>query len=119
MDKLLHNRVSYVFLLLIIVFITLIFSLFTSSHQIDKINYIKSEITKDKSVIDSIYKKNKDLDAKINQINSKISKVDKRIDINNDKIDKLKQNEKNQIDKFKHYDSSMWEKYFTDRYSKK
>ena len=119
MDKLLHNRVSFVFILLIIVFVTQMFSLFSFSNQIDKINYIKKEITKSKSIVDSLYKKNKVLDKKINQLNSKIDGLDNSISANNDKIDKLKKNEKSKIDNFKHYDSGMWEKYFTDRYSKK
>lgn len=119
MDKLLHNRVSFVFILLIIVFITQMFSLFSFGNQIDKINYIKKEITKSQSVVDSLYKKNKGLDEKINQLNSKIESLDNSIIANNKKIDKLKQNEKIQIDNFKHYNASMWEKYFTDRYSKK
>jgi len=119
MDKLLHNRVSFVFILLIIVFITQIFSLFSSGNQIDKINYIKKEIVKSQSIVDSLYKKNKGLDEKIDKLNFKIQTLDNNINTNNDKIDKLKQNEKSKIDSFKCYNASMFEKYFTDRYSKK
>lgn len=119
MDKLRHNRVSFVFALPIIVFITQIFSLLSSSNQLDKVNYIKKEMKKNQSIIDSIYKKNKDLDKKIQIFNSKLQILDNSISTNNDKIDKLKQNEKTQIDNFKHYNASMWEKYFTNRYSKK
>jgi septal ring factor EnvC (AmiA/AmiB activator) len=119
MDRVFHNRLSLIFILLILVFLTQIFSLMSSGNQIDKINYIKKEIAKSKSVVDSLYKKNKGLDKKIDQLNSKIDGLDNSISANNDKIDKLKKNEKSQIDNFKHYDSGMWEKYFTDRYSKK
>jgi peptidoglycan hydrolase CwlO-like protein len=119
MDRIFHNRLSLIFILLILVFLTQIFSLMSSGNQIDKINYIKKEIVKSQSVVDSLYKKNKGLDEKINQLNSKIEALDNSIIANNKKIDKLKQNEKIQIDNFKHYNASMWEKYFTDRYSKK
>jgi peptidoglycan hydrolase CwlO-like protein len=119
MDKILHNRLSLIFILLIFVFLTQIFSLMSSGNQIDKINYIKKEIVKSQSVVDSLYKKNKGLDEKINQLNSKIDGLDNSISANNNKIDKLKQNEKSKIDNFKRYDAGMWEKYFTNRYSKK
>jgi len=119
MDKLLHNRISLVFILLIVVFLTQIFSLMSNGNQLDKIKYIKSEIAKSQLIVDSLYKKNINLDKKIDQLNSKIQVLDSSISNNNVKIDKLKQNEKNQIDKFQHYDAGMWEKYFTDRYSKK
>jgi peptidoglycan hydrolase CwlO-like protein len=119
MDKLLHNRISFVFVLLLIVFITQIFSLMSSSNQLEKVSYIKSEMKKNQSIIDSIYKKNKDLDKKIENFNSKLEVLDNSINANNSKIDKLKKDEKNKVDSFKHYNASMWEKYFTDRYSKK
>jgi peptidoglycan hydrolase CwlO-like protein len=119
MDKLLHNRVSLVFILLIIVFFTQVFSLINNGNQLDKIKYIKSEIAKSQLIVDSLYKKNINLDNKIDQLNSKIQILDSSVSNNNVKIDKLKQNEKNQIDKFKHFDAGMWEKYFSDRYSKK
>jgi hypothetical protein len=119
MDKILHNRLGLVFVLLLIVFFTQIFSLMSSGNQLDKINYIKKEINKSQSIVDSLYKKNKNLDKKIDELNLKIEGLDNNINANNDKIDKLKQNEKSQIDKFKHYDANMWELYFTNRYSKK
>jgi septal ring factor EnvC (AmiA/AmiB activator) len=101
------------------VFIFQIFSLFSSGNQIDKINYIKKENAKNQHLIDSIYKKNINLDKKIDQINSEMKALDNSISANNKKIDKLKQNEKSQIDSFKQYDAGMWEKYFSNRYSKK
>lgn len=119
MDRIFHERLKLVFILLIIVFLTQIFSLMSSGNQIDKINYIKKENAKNQHLIDSIYKKNINLDKKIDQLNSKIDGLDNSISANNDKIDKLKQNEKSQIDKFKHYDAGMWERYFTNRYAKK
>lgn len=119
MEKILHNRVGLIFVLLIFVFLTQIFSLMSSGNQLDKIKYIKTEMAKNKSIIDSIYKKNEGLNKKIDQLNSKIEVLDNSIGANNIKIDKLKRDEKIQIDKFKHYDAGMWEKYFTDRYSKK
>jgi len=119
MDRVLHNRLGLVFVLLIVVFFTQIFSLMSSGNQLDKIRYIKSEIAKSQLIVDSLYKKNINLDKKIDQLNSKINELDNSISANNDKIYKLKQNEKSHIDKFKHYDAGMWEKYFTDRYSKK
>jgi len=119
MDRIFHNRLSLIFILLILVFLTQIFSLMSSGNQIDKINYIKKEIVKSQSVVDSLYKKNKGLDEKIKQLNLKMEALNNNISANNNKIDKLKQNEKSQIDKFKYYDAGMWEKYFTNRYSKK
>lgn len=119
MDRLLHNRIGLVFALLIIVFFTQIFSLMSSGNQIDKINYIKKEIANNQLVVDSIYKVNKKLDKQIISLNYKIKNLDNNIDANNDKIDKLKKDGKIQVDNFKHFNASMWEKYFTDRYSKK
>jgi len=117
--EILNKRFSLIFLMLIGIFIALVFSLLSSGNQIDKINYIKKEIAKNQIVIDSIYKANKKLDKQIIKLNSEIKILDNSISSNNDKIDKLKKNEKIQIDNFKHYDATMLEKYFTDRYSKK
>jgi septal ring factor EnvC (AmiA/AmiB activator) len=115
----LHSKISLIFLMLLAVFIALVFSLLSSGNQIEKIKYIKQEIAKSQIVIDSIYKVNKKLDKQIIKLNSKIKILDNNIEANNDKIDKLKKDEKTQIDSFKHYNASMWEKYFSNRYSKK
>lgn len=117
--ELLNKRFSLIFLMLIGIFIALIFSLLSSGNQIEKINYIKQEMAKNQIVIDSIYKANKKLDKQIAKLNSEIKILDNSIGANNDKIDKLKKDEKTQIDGFKHFDASMWQKYFTNRYSKK
>jgi septal ring factor EnvC (AmiA/AmiB activator) len=117
--EILNKRFSLIFLMLIGIFIALIFSLLSSGNQIEKINYIKQEMAKNQIVIDSIYKANKKLDKQIVKLNSEIKILDNSIGANNDKIDKLKKDEKTQIDGFKHFDASMWQKYFTNRYSKK
>lgn len=117
--EVLNKRFSLIFLMLIGIFIALIFSLLSSGNQIEKINYIKQEMAKNQIVIDSIYKANKKLDKQITKLNSEIKILDNSIGANNDKIDKLKKDEKTQIDGFKHFDASMWQKYFTNRYSKK
>jgi septal ring factor EnvC (AmiA/AmiB activator) len=117
--EVLNKRFSLIFLMLIGIFIALIFSLLSSGNQIEKINYIKQEMAKNQIVIDSIYKANKKLDKQIVKLNSEIKILDNSIGANNDKIDKLKKDEKTQIDGFKHFDASMWQKYFTNRYSKK
>jgi len=119
MDRILHDRVKLVFVLLIIVFITQIFSLMSSGNQIDKIKYIKSEINTIQSNIDKVYESNKKLDKKIDGFKLEIESIDKGISENNKKIDKLKQDEKTKIDNFKHYNARMWESYFTSRYAKK
>jgi peptidoglycan hydrolase CwlO-like protein len=119
MERILHNRLSFIFILLIVVFLTQIFSLLGNSNQIEKIKYIKSEMKTIQSNIDKVYESNKKLDKKIEGFKLDIESLDEGITANNKKIDKLKQDEKTKIDNFKHYNARMWESYFTSRYAKK
>jgi seryl-tRNA synthetase len=108
--------------LLIIAGLLLVFQLYNvvgNGREALKVNYIKEEISKLKEDVDEIYKTEKALDKKIDTFNLEIKNVHNAVNINNTKIENLKRDEKIQIDKFKSYDADMWERYFTDRYSKK
>jgi hypothetical protein len=119
LKNILSNRIN---LLLIIAGLLLVFQLFSvvgNGREALKVNYIKEEISKLKEDVDEIYKTEKALDKKIDTFNLEIKNVHNAVNINNTKIENLKRDEKIQIDKFKSYDADMWERYFTDRYSKK
>jgi seryl-tRNA synthetase len=119
LKNILSNRIN---LLLIIAGLLLVFQLFSvvgKGREALKVNYIKEEISKLKEDVDEIYKTEKALDKKIDTFNLEIKNVHNAVNINNTKIENLKRDEKIQIDKFKSYDADMWERYFTDRYSKK
>ena len=119
LKNILSNRIN---LLLIIAGLLLVFQLFSvvgNGREALKVNYIKEEISKLKEDVDEIYKTEKALDKKIDTFNLEIKNVHNAVNINNTKIENLKRDEKIQIDKFKSYDANMWERYFTDRYSKK
>jgi peptidoglycan hydrolase CwlO-like protein len=113
------KKITLLIILLCLVFCFQVFNLFNSSNQMQKVNYIKKEINGLKDDVENIYKSEKALGRKIDTFNVKINNLHKSIKINNTKIDNLKKYEKAQIDKFKSYDARMWERYFTDRYSKK
>ena len=119
LKNILSNRIN---LLLIIAGLLLVFQLFNlvgNGREALKVNYIKEEISNLKDEVEEIHKSEKALDKKIDTFNSEIKNVHEAVNINNTKIENLKRDEKIQIDKFKSYDADMWERYFTDRYSKK
>jgi peptidoglycan hydrolase CwlO-like protein len=119
LKNILSNKIN---LLLIIAGLLLVFQLFSvigNGREALKVNYIKEEISNLKDDVKEIYKSEKALDKKIDTFNSEIKNVHEAVNINNTKIENLKRDEKIQIDKFKSYDANMWERYFTDRYSKK
>lgn len=97
----------------------MLFSLFKTGQEAQKVDYIKKEITLLKDEIKAIYESEKALDKKIDTFNIRINQIHEVVKINNIKIDKLKKDEKIEIDKFKSYDARMYERYFTDRYKTK
>ena len=115
----LSNRLNLVLILAGLVLIFQLFSVLSNGRETLKVNYIKEEISKLKEDVDEIYKTEKALDKKIDTFNMQIKNIHKAVNINNTKIENLKRDEKIEIDKFKSYDANMWERYFTDRYSKK
>jgi peptidoglycan hydrolase CwlO-like protein len=119
LKNILSNRIN---VLLIIAGLLLVFQLFNvvgNGREALKVNYIKEEISNLKDEVEEIHKSEKALDKKIDTFNLEIKNVHNAVNINNTKIENLKRDEKIQIDKFKSYDADMWERYFTDRYSKK
>jgi seryl-tRNA synthetase len=119
LKKILSNKIN---LLLIIAGFLLVFQLYNvvgNGREALKVNYIKEEISNLKDEVEEIHKSEKALDKKIDTFNLEIKNVHQAVNINNTKIENLKRDEKIQIDKFKSYDADMWERYFTDRYSKK
>jgi peptidoglycan hydrolase CwlO-like protein len=117
--NIISNRITLVILLLGFIFCFQVFSFFNSNNQTQKVNYIKKEINALKGDVENIYKSERALGKKIDTFNLQISNLHQSIKINNSKIDNLKKYEKAEIDKFKSYDARMWERYFTERYSKK
>jgi len=119
LKNILSNRIN---VLLIIAGLVLVFQLYNvvgNGREALKVNYIKEEISNLKDEVEEIHKSEKALDKKIDTFNMQIKNVHQAVNINNTKIENLKKDEKIQIDKFKSYDADMWERYFTDRYSKK
>jgi len=119
LKNILSNRIN---VLLIIAGLVLVFQLYNvvgNGREALKVNYIKEEISNLKDEVEEIHKSEKALDKKIDTFNLEIKNVHQAVNINNTKIENLKKDEKIQIDKFKSYDADMWERYFTDRYSKK
>jgi len=119
LKNILSNRIN---VLLIIAGLLLVFQLYNvvgNGREALKVNYIKEEISNLKDEVEEIHKSEKALDKKIDTFNLEIKNVHNAVNINNTKIENLKRDEKIQIDKFKSYDADMWERYFTDRYSKK
>lgn len=119
LKNILSNKINLVLILAGLVLCFQIFSLFNKGKETLKVNYIKEEISNLKKDVEEIYKYEKALNKKIDTFNFQIKNIHKSVIINNTKIEKLKKDEKIQIDKFKSYDANMWERYFTDRYSKK
>lgn len=115
----LPNKLNLLLFLSFIIISFQLFNIFSNSKDDLKVNYIKKEIKILKDDISNIYKYEKSLDKKIDTFNIQIQNIHEAKIINNTKIKKLKKDEKIQTDKFKSYDVSMWESYFTNRYSKK
>ena len=119
LKNLLSNKINLVLILAGLVLFFQLFILLGNGREALKVNYIKEEISKLKEDVEEIYKSEKALDKKIDTFNLQIKNIHEAVIINNTKIEKLKRDEKIQIDKFKSYNARMWERYFTDRYSKK
>lgn len=120
LKNVLSNKMTLIMTMVCVIFCFQLFNFFGSGSSQDiKIDYIKKEISNLKKDVDNIYKAEKALDKKIDSFNYQIEKVHKAVNINNKKIDNLKKYEKDKIDSFNSYNARMWEKYFTDRYSKK
>ena len=115
----LSNKLNLVLILAGLVLVFQLFSLLSNGREALKVNYIKDEISKLKEDVNEIYESEKALDKKIDTFNLQIKNIHEAVNINNTKIENLKRDEKIEIDKFKSYDANMWERYFTDRYSKK
>ena len=119
LKNVLSNKINLVLILAGLVLFFQLFILLGNGREALKVNYIKEEISKLKEDVEGIYKSEKALDKKIDTFNLQIKNIHEAVIINNTKIEKLKRDEKIQIDKFKSYNARMWERYFTDRYSKK
>lgn len=119
LKNVLSNKINLLLILAGLVLVFQLFSLLSNGREALKVNYIKEEISKLKEDVQEIYKSEKALDKKIDTFNLQIKNIHEAVIINNTKIEKLKKDEKIQIDKFKSYNARMWERYFTDRYSKK
>ena len=119
LKNILSNRINLLLIVAGLILCFQLFSLLSNGRETLKVNYIKEEISKLKEDVDEIYKTEKALDKKIDTFNMQIKNIHKAVNINNTKIENLKRDEKIEIDKFKSYDANMWERYFTDRYSKK
>ena len=119
LKNVLSNKINLVLILAGLVLFFQLFILLGNGREALKVNYIKEEISKLKYDVEEIYKSEKALDKKIDTFNLQIKNIHEAVIINNTKIEKLKRDEKIQIDKFKSYNARMWERYFTDRYSKK
>jgi seryl-tRNA synthetase len=118
LKNVLSNRLNAIVILVIVIFSFQIFNLVSNGNEVQKVNYIKKEIQSIKDEVKDIYKSEEAMGHKIDTFNLRIKGIDEEVEINNTKIDNLKKNEKIQIDNFKSYDASMWEQYFTDRYTK-
>jgi len=115
----LSNKMTLLLLMVCLIFCFQLFNLFSNGNEVQKVNYIKKEITNLKDEVEAIYESEKALDKKIDTFNLQIKNIHEAVTINNTKIENLKKYEKVQIDNFKSYDARMYEQYFTDRYSKK
>ena len=119
LKNVLSNKINLLLILAGLVLFFQLFILLGNGREALKVNYIKEEISNLKEDVEEIYKSEKALDKKIDTFNLQIKNIHEAVIINNTKIEKLKRDEKIQIDKFKSYNARMWERYFTDRYSKK
>jgi len=114
----LSSKLTLLIIIVCLVFSVQVFTFFYNGNEVQKVDYIKKEISNLKNDVDAISKSEKELDKKIDTFNVGIKKIHEAVKLNNIKIDKLKENGKIQIDNFKSYDARMWERYFTDRYAK-
>jgi len=115
----LSNKMTLLLLMVCLIFCFQLFNLFSNGNEVQKVNYIKKEITNLKDEVEAIYESEKALDKKIDTFNLQIKNIHEAVTINNTKIENLKKYEKVQIDNLKSYNARMYEQYFTDRYSKK
>lgn len=83
------------------------------------IKFYEKEQSKLQKKIDSLENNYKIQENNIVNYQNKIIDLDSKISDNNKKIKDLYENANRKKNSFKHYDARMWERYFTDRYSKK
>lgn len=100
-----------------VIFMMLMFYIMFNGYVAnDNVKYLKEKISTIQDNVDSIYKKNEQIEKKFDGFNKEIKKIDNHITNNNIKIDNLKNYEKEKQDSFNSYDSNMWERFFADRY---
>lgn len=114
----LSGKLTLLIIIVCLMFSVQVYNLFYNGGEVQKVDYIKKEISNLKKDVEAIYKSEKELGKKIDTFNIRIKGIHEQVKLNNTKIDKLKENGKIQIDNFKSYDARMWERYFTDRYVK-
>lgn len=114
----LSGKLTLLIIIVCLMFSVQVYNLFYNGGEVQKVDYIKKEISNLKKDVEAIYKSEKELGKKIDTFNIRIKSIHEEVKLNNAKIDKLKENGKIQIDNFKSYDARMWERYFTDRYTK-
>lgn len=114
----LSGKLTLLIIIVCLMFSVQVYNLFYNGGEVQKVDYIKKEISNLKKDVEAIYKSEKELGKKIDTFNIRIKGIHEQVKLNNTKIDKLKENGKIQIDNFKSYDARMWERYFTDRYAK-
>lgn len=119
LKNVLSNKLNLIMILVAGIFFFQVFNLFSNGSETQKVNYIKSEISKLKDDVNNIYKSENEMGQKIDTFNLRIKGIHEAVTINNTKIENLKKDEKAKLDNFKSYDASKWEQYFAKRYAKK
>ena len=119
LKNVLSNKLNLIMILVAGIFCFQVFNLFSNGSETQKVNYIKSEISKLKDDVNKIYKSENEMGQKIDTFNLRIKGIHEAVTINNTKIENLKKDEKTKLDNFKSYDANKWEQYFANRYAKK
>ena len=119
LKNVLSNKLNLIMILVASIFCFQVFNLFSNGSETQKVNYIKSEISKLKDDVNNIYKSENEMGQKIDTFNIRIQRIHEVVTINNTKIENLKKDEKAKLDDFKSYDARKWEQYFANRYAKK
>ena len=119
LKNVLSKKLNLIMILVAGIFCFQVFNLFSNGSETQKVNYIKSEISKLKDDVNKIYKSENEMGQKIDTFNLRIKGIHEAVTINNTKIENLKKDEKTKLDNFKSYDANEWEQYFANRYAKK
>ena len=110
-------RNDLMFLGFLIIMLVLMFNTIISYFSNGDSKYLIKEVDRINSQIKIYQEENKKLSDKISVYEKLLIKIDSSISINEQKIDKLKISTNEKINSFKSYDATMWEKFFTERYS--